>query len=158
MRRWGEQLHRRTVDPGERDTLSRTMQRVAARLLNGAEGQNRALSHRDLHDKQLLWHPLDGIAVIDLDTIALAEPALDLGNLRAHLELRVRQGLLSVRRCDIAQTVIDTTATRLGVPANRVARYEAAALFRLGCLYAFRPRWVTMAWLLRERVDSPSAP
>ena len=44
------------------------------------------LLHRDLHDGQVLLAPDGTIALLDADTLARGEPALDLGNLVAHLE------------------------------------------------------------------------
>ena len=38
------------------------------------------IAHRDLHDGQLLWDGID-LSLLDLDTAAMAEATLDLGNL-----------------------------------------------------------------------------
>lgn len=110
-----------------------------------------ALAHRDLHDGQLLFDDM-GVAVLDADTIARAEPALDLANLLVHLELRVEQNILDRRAAAIA------TDALLGDPAlssstlARLRIYATTARLRLAGVYAFRPRWRPLArrWLLTE--------
>lgn len=103
-----------------------------------------ALSHRDLHDKQLLW---DGerIGVLDVDTVARAEPELDLANLRVHVDLRLAQRHWSPARADVARRWIDRTADAVEADAARLAAYAAATRLRLGCLYLFRPQWRELA-------------
>lgn len=110
------------------------------------------LSHRDLHDKQILIDPNTGtVGVIDCDTLARAEPALDLANLSVHLEFRVAQGLLSASAAAIGQHHIRTVAEVLQVPEERFNAYALATALRLACIYAFRPpyREVAHAWLCR---------
>jgi aminoglycoside phosphotransferase len=53
-----------------------------------------ALAHRDCYDKQLLDTGDGCPGMVDVDTLALAEPSLDLANVLVHLELRVAQGML----------------------------------------------------------------
>lgn len=104
-----------------------------------AESADRpVLLHRDLHDKQLLWDETN-LALIDLDTAAYGEAALDLGNLLAHLELRTAQGLYSQ---DFSQQVIqrlEDLAADLEISAHRLALYRQAARIRITCIYSFRP-------------------
>ncbi len=112
--------------------------------------------HRDLHDKQLIW---DGrsLGVIDLDTAALGEAALDLGNLLAHVDLRGIQGLwpdsLRTQITEVLTTVVAAAPTT----AARLASYYRAALLRLACVYAFRPQasqWLPQ-WVAhcQERIE-----
>ena len=72
--------------------------------------------HRDLHDKQLLLpEPGSGqtrIGLIDVDTLAVGERALDIANLLAHLDLRRRQGLLAPARAARAADAFRETACR----------------------------------------------
>lgn len=98
------------------------------------------LSHRDLHDQQML-RSAEGLGLLDLDTAARAEAALDLGNLRAHLTWRVHQGLLGSAFAARGIATVDRVAGTLGVQSDRLAAYETAAEYRLGCLYLFRPAW-----------------
>lgn len=109
------------------------------------------VSHRDLHDKQLLW---DGrrIGLLDLDTLALAEPACDLANLAVHAELRTHQGLWSRHHRDVVIERVDRVADELAVAPRRMRAYAEATRLRLTMLYAFRPRWAPlMADWLHER-------
>ena len=101
--------------------------------------------HRDLHDKQLLW---DGITLglLDLDTAARGEAALDLGNLWAHVELRHAQGSLGAQERDrILDLLLGDLAGALPATPERVAAYHRAARLRLAYVYAFRPQ--SASWL-----------
>lgn len=150
----------------------------AAELRNHAAGVTAGLvdapagpvgvSHRDLHDKHLLYQQagnLDrdsptgataasgtgNLALLDFDTASIAETALDLANLKVHLEFRVAQGRLDVRRMGIGLDAIMSVASDLRVPLQRMAAYEASTRLRLACVYAFRPgsRQLANSWLRR---------
>lgn len=110
---------------------------IMRQLLDGVPSPSRLL-HRDLHDKQLLW---DGqqLALLDLDTAALGEAELDLGNLLAHLELRQAQGLASERLTGQASSLLEGLAQQLGLAPERLEVYRQAARLRIACLYSFRP-------------------
>lgn len=102
------------------------------------------LSHRDLHDKQILVAsvgaaPGSRAGLIDSDTLALADPALDLGNLLAHVRLREVQNLLSPARAEAAEQLIHDVAGQLSVPGAALIAWCDAASLRLSCVYAFRP-------------------
>lgn len=102
------------------------------------------VAHRDLHDGQLL---VDGgrLGLLDPDTLARAEPALDLANFLVHLDLRVAQGTLApADRLVVAGLVRRTALTHPGTAA-RVPAYAAATRLRLAAVYAFRPRWHDLA-------------
>ncbi|TFD67053.1 phosphotransferase [Cryobacterium sp. Hb1] len=150
VRSWAAKLTNFNPSPAS-SRLVQVADRVAAGLVAGTTDALRP-AHRDLHDKQILWDSTHGSGLIDFDTAANAEPALDLGNLRAHLALRERQGLLSSERHTHAARLIDSVADELHVAPERVNAYEAAAWFRLGCLYAFRPRWAALAAVLRAEI------
>lgn len=109
------------------------------------------VSHRDLHDKQILW---DGTAIglLDLDTLARAEAACDLANLAVHAELRTVQGLWSGAHRDVVLEHVEDVARALGVSPRRLEAYAEATRLRLTMLYAFRPRWAPLMWdWLHER-------
>lgn len=110
------------------------------------------VSHRDLHDKQVL---VDGerVGLLDFDTAAVAEPALDLANLTVHAQLRATQGLWSPWHRDTAVAHVRRVADTLQVPPARFAAYAESTRVRLACLYAFRPRWHRLAVSLL--VDRP---
>ena len=127
-------------------------------LANQTAGRLRALpeltpllAHRDLHDKQLLW---DGthLGVLDFDTAALADPALDLTNLAVHARLRVAQGLWPADAAAVAEASAREVADQLGVTSQRWHAYWRGVLVRLAAVYAFRPRWAEEipAWALRQ--------
>lgn len=97
--------------------------------------------HRDLHDKQLLWHAADGPGMLDVDTACAGDPAVDLGNLRAHARWRSIQGRWTPAHGAVVIRHLDAAAARLGCPLERVIVFQEAAAARLSCVYAVRPRW-----------------
>src|SRR5262249_9497150 len=56
--------------------------------------------HGDFYEKQVLVRP-DGLAFVDLDDSSAGDPALDLGNFLAHLELRQALGTLGAERREV---------------------------------------------------------
>lgn len=106
-------------------------------------------AHRDLHDKQLMWSPDHGAGILDVDTACLAPPALDLANLRAHAKWRAEQGVWTLEQSAAVVRAINDTAYRAGVAQDTLSAYEQATLLRLGCVYAFRPRYAAAAAELR---------
>lgn len=112
---------------------------IVADEVAAVAGAPEALAHRDLHDKQLLWSPDSGIGLIDLDTCARADPALDLGNLSAHADLAVRLGNWAPARGRVAQTAIGEAADALGVGPERLSAWRRAARFRVACVHLLRP-------------------
>lgn len=120
--------------------------RVCAELLSGA-AQELVVSHRDLHDKQILAAG-DSLGLLDFDTAALAEPALDLANLWVHASLRQDQRVWSREHAGVVQEVVTGLADQLNVAPERFQTYAAATRVRLACLYAFRPahRDLALAW------------
>lgn len=99
-------------------------------------------AHGDLHDKQLLGPDGDGTpGLLDFDEACQAEPALDLANLGVHLELRLCQKLLTMRRYAIAHGEIMAVAKQVRVTPQRFAAYCACTRLRMACLYSFRPPW-----------------
>ncbi len=105
-----------------------------------------ALSHRDLHDGQMLFDSATGaLSLLDFDTLAYAEPELDLGNLIAHMRLRHHQGLMGAQARDIALAAVDRAAGCLDADEARLEAYTRSSALRLVGVYAFRPRWRTVA-------------
>jgi Phosphotransferase enzyme family len=101
-------------------------------------------SHRDFYDKQVLLAE-GGATLIDFDTFCMADPALDVGNFLAHLELARLQGVMPGD--GLADGFLEgyrRTAGRLP-GATRLAAFEAGSLLRLACLYALSTRWRTLA-------------
>ncbi|WP_151526443.1 aminoglycoside phosphotransferase family protein [Serinicoccus kebangsaanensis] len=117
------------------DRIERTAQRLAA-----SGGTPLVPAHRDLHDGQLLW---DGsrLAVIDLDTVCRAEPALDLANLEVHARWRGAQGLWSDEAVRTVGDAVAAVVTDNQVDPGRLRLARVATVARLVAVYAFRPRW-----------------
>ena len=117
---------------------------VTAELDDGAASAMErpiGLVHRDLHDKQIMWDPIAGPGLLDVDTACLGERALDLGNLRAHARWRTEQGLWTPAEAAVVIDEIARVASEAGIDPARVSVYERATLIRLACVYAFRPAW-----------------
>lgn len=99
--------------------------RIAAPIANvraALEQTSAALCpcHRDLHEKQILVS--DGVAgLLDFDTLCLSDPALDAGNLLAHLFF----------------AGVDETPLRSHLHQPGIALWRRAALLRLAMIYAF---------------------
>lgn len=108
--------------------------------------------HRDFYDKQVLF---DGrrTVLLDYDTLAAGDPALDYGNFVGHLQWRTHQspehaGALRLGWESFTQTFGHTDSGF----ETRSKWWTAAALLRLACLYSWRPRWQHLApSLLRSR-------
>ncbi|GAA4773838.1 phosphotransferase [Microbacterium gilvum] len=146
---------RRAVDPAVAAGLLDTA-RVAAALAAAEDGLRAApgplgVLHRDLHDKQLLLPAgrvtaagvaagRERVGVIDVDTMAVGERALDIANLLVHLDLRVAQGLLDTGRAgEAGQALRDGVGE--GPVWGRVPAYAAATRLRLAGVYAVRDGW-----------------
>lgn len=136
------------------ELLVETVEAAAHRLEEVPSGRV-VPTHRDLHDKQLLWSAEHGPAVLDVDTACLAPPALDLANLRAHAHWRRRQGVWDEQQAGIVVRAVNDTAYRVGVSQDTMAAYEHATLLRLSCVYAFRPKYAALAEALRASLLAP---
>ena len=87
--------------------------------------------HRDLHEGQiLLFRGRAGL--LDFDTLSRSDPALDLGNLQAHLDLA---GLREGRSFAAYVTAAERSFPHL--PLARIAVWRRAARLRLAMIWAF---------------------
>ncbi|WGW13475.1 phosphotransferase [Saxibacter everestensis] len=136
------------VFPVPTERLNLAAGRIIDALLRGESDQH-VIAHRDLHDKQILVQPGPvgevPIGLLDFDTTARSEAALDLANLAVHLEFRYAQGLLSAERWRIGRRAIDSACAALDVTPSRFVAYSDATRLRMACLYAYRPRWAGLA-------------
>jgi hypothetical protein len=107
----------------------------------------RRLIHRDLHDKQILVGDDGTVSLIGLDGLSAGDPALDLANLAAHFELRALQSGAPGAGAAARAALLDGYGASIAL-RRRAEVYERAALVRLACVYAFRPRWARVAVLL----------
>lgn len=103
------------------------------------------LLHRDLHDKQVIPQADGPPGLLDLDTAALGEAALDIANILVHLDLRVRQGLLTVDAARQARVAFLEGVAPDSMTLSRVPAYATAATLRLAGVYALRPAWQGVA-------------
>jgi Ser/Thr protein kinase RdoA (MazF antagonist) len=107
-------------------------------------------SHRDFYDKQVLAGPA-GVWIIDLDTLACAPQALDVGNFIAHLRLRERQGYLTHQRARAwANSFLEGYRRRRPIDDMAIDWCAASALLRLASIYVVRPAWSHLAGALVE--------
>ena len=149
--RWlGHALDHGALPAGSREPAGAHLQRVRAMLADLAPARPGVLLHRDLHDKQVLVTPAGDAGMLDLDTLARGEAALDVANLLAHLELRVLQGRCPRSRAEgAAAAFVDAYRPGPAVTARLVA-FAAASRLRLACVYAFRPSWAGVVPALLE--------
>jgi Phosphotransferase enzyme family len=87
--------------------------------------------HRDLHEGQILLHQ-GGVGLLDFDTLRLGDPALDVGNLQAHLVL---SGVTGRRSNRAFLAAMETALPHLSL--KRIGTWRRAALLRLAMIYAF---------------------
>ena len=94
LRRWASDAERFGVLPDS--VLARYLQTVeeAVSSLRGLGDRPLSFAHRDLHDGQVLTGGGHDLVLLDLDTAAVADPALDVGNFLAHLDLARAEGRL----------------------------------------------------------------
>ncbi len=111
------------------------LERLALRM----NDEQRATIHRDFYGAQLLVSTGHS-TIIDLDTLSTGDPAIDLGNLLAHIVLdsaHHREGSEHWRAASLA--VVEEYTSRAG-PINRQALefYLVSSLLRLGAVHMFR--------------------
>ncbi|MFT7678819.1 MAG: hypothetical protein ACI8QC_002816 [Planctomycetota bacterium] len=104
-------------------------------------------THRDLHDGQLL-RTGERLVLLDLDLLCAGDPALDVANLTAQLQLRALQGLreatqISVEACSRALLEGIGRASEPGF-RNALRFYQASTFLRLALVYSVRPRWTAV--------------
>ncbi len=109
------------------------------------------LCHRDFHDKQVLLSG-EGGALIDLDLAAAGHPALDFGNILAHLQLRALKGA-ELPWAEIARPIAEAGRSDRGI-AESLRVWTAATLLRLTLIYARRYR---RPGLIDALIDSTEA-
>ena len=118
------------------------------------------ITHRDLHDGQLLWDGTD-LSLLDLDTAAMAEAALDLGNLWAHADLMAVRGRIGPEAHARVRGLLDDLARTLPVTEQRLETYYRSSALRLVFVHAFRPaahQWLPI-WVRHCLADaSPFMP
>jgi hypothetical protein len=139
LRRWRGTTERFSTLAGDEARRYSAMVDHACDALAELDDRPRALVHRDLHDGQVLDDPTGRVALLDLDTVVRGDPALDIGNLLAHIDLAVHEGRLPQR---LAEAVAEAfLAGRAPSRSDRtaIAVYRQAARLRLVAVHSFRP-------------------
>ena len=110
---------------------------VKARLAEACRAP--VLLHRDFYDKQVIVTADGRAGLLDFDTLALGEAALDVANALVHLELRAISRDWRVDR--LQETAAAFLAGYDPEPAvrRRIRAYADATRLRLACVYAMRP-------------------
>jgi aminoglycoside phosphotransferase (APT) family kinase protein len=107
-------------------------------MLDEAAPARLVMMHRDLHEKQLLIVRGQPIALLDLDELGPGDPAIDVGNLLAHFELRAIQNPARRARTRlVAEAFLDGYSAEPEL-LTRVPAYLLSARLRLAAVYAFR--------------------
>ena len=112
------------------------------RALEGFPNVAPKLCHRDFHQKQVLFRG-QGLVLIDFDTLAMGDPAIDIGNFLAHLRWQAWQDGDDPRPIETA--FLAGYGDELPHFAARIEGFARAAQLRLACLYAFSSTWGGLA-------------
>lgn len=145
-----------TFAPDVHNRLGDAPARVAGALREGAGRPG--LVHRDLHDKQIVVQRDGTVGMLDLDTMATGEPALDVANMLVHFELRALQGRCAQQLASRAAAAFLEGYEPGADMATRIDAYRNATRLRLACLYALRPPWRHLAPKLLERIKDSDEP
>jgi aminoglycoside phosphotransferase (APT) family kinase protein len=122
--------------------------------LQAAEGPA-VLLHRDFFDKQVFISSAGEVGLLDFDTLATGEAALDLANTIIHFELRARQQQISWQQAQAAsQRLLDAYAPAPSI-RQRISAYANATRLRLACVYACRPGAEEISQQLRASINTP---
>ena len=140
----------RALEPDVHAGFADAAERVFETLAESSCGS--VLLHRDFYDKQVFIDPAGRTGLLDFDTFALGEPALDVANMLVHLQLRATQ-----QRCSLDCAERATAAFLEGYHPDaavrqRLAAYQDATRLRLACLYTWRPQWRHLGPALVESV------
>lgn len=134
------------------DLVQARSQHARSRLHPAPHSQH-TLIHRDFHDKQVFITDDGHAGLLDFDTLSTGEPALDVGNFLAHLELRCAQGRLTPQSAEQASVAFITAYAPCGDVYRRSLIYRSMTLLRLCCVYAFRTGGSVVARALLDAAD-----
>jgi aminoglycoside phosphotransferase (APT) family kinase protein len=135
--------------------FQRAGEKRAAVFAGLASGSSPAvLLHRDFYDKQIFFAPDGGLGLLDFDTLAIGEAALDLANALVHWELRSLQGACTQDQARAAAAAFCASYPIDRIPTQRLQAYADATRLRLTCVYACRPAGLPFSQLLLERVGT----
>lgn len=151
LQRWLARLT--IVAPALTPCVATLIERVATALT--ATASPPVLLHRDFYDKQVFVTDDGQAGLLDFDTLAVGEAALDLANGLVHFELRALQ-----KRCTWAQATAAAAALLAAYQPShqteqRLAAYADATRLRLACVYACRPTGITLIAPLLAAIGRP---
>jgi aminoglycoside phosphotransferase (APT) family kinase protein len=113
------------------------------------------LLHRDFYDKQFFLDDADGCGLLDFDTLATGEAALDLANALVHFELRALQGACTWAQAGNAAQAMLAGYQPAPATQQRLSAYADATRLRLACVYACRPQGRVWTPHLLARIGAP---
>ncbi len=131
------------------------LQRAAVYQALQGSASPAVLLHRDFFDKQLLISRAGAVSLLDFDTLARGEAALDLANALVHFELRARQQQISWQQARTASARFLTAYAPAPAVQQRIRAYANATRLRLACVYACRPAARTISQHLLASIGSP---
>lgn len=141
-------------DPRCANQLRGAAQTVDA-MLDGLGSGPAVPLHRDCYDKHILACADDAVGLLDFDTLAAGDPALDLANVLVHFELRALQGRCMTRQAQAAAGALVAGYRPDRNLRSRLAAYAAATRLRLACVYRFRPDGRHLPQALTDQLTSP---
>jgi thiamine kinase-like enzyme len=103
-----------------------------------ADGAPLVPLHRDCYDKQFVVGSSDA-GLLDFDTLALGEAALDIANLLVHCQLRVYEKVTTLTRAQYLAYAFVEGYGLTNQEASRLSAYADACRLRLLCVYGCRP-------------------
>ena len=122
------------------------------------DSTKKCLIHRDFYERQIIIGR-KATTILDLDTLALGAPCVDLGNMLAHLYLDSLLKGHGIARYDALATALvnhyETKSAR--VDRRALGYYFASSLFRVGAVHAMRTltgRFSKSLWALAGEVVS----
>lgn len=135
IRQWHE--HLQIMRPADADRAWPLVAELCERGVSIGEAQP-CVIHRDFYERQLLAGD-KGPVLIDLDTLAIGDRCVDLGNLAAHLALSRLACGERVRSAPLCEEIADLYE-RCGhaVDRGRLAYFAAASMFRVAAVHAVR--------------------
>ncbi|MFQ5592858.1 MAG: phosphotransferase [Anaerolineae bacterium] len=151
LQRWGKLL--RAFAPDVYDEWRAAATSVFETLT--ADRSPLVLLHRDIYDKQVFINGHERIGLLDFDTLAVGEAALDLANALVHLELRALQDHCSPEQAARVATALVEGYRPQPHVYRRLPVYADATRLRLACVYTFRPRQALVVPKLLALVGRP---
>jgi Ser/Thr protein kinase RdoA (MazF antagonist) len=125
------------IHPSWAKAIRLAMRDVSAALLAGTSAAT-TLVHRDFHGGQILVAG-ERATLIDFDTVCNGEPAQDIGNFLAHLDLARLEGTELPSDADAAFQAAYAHSHQ-APQLSRVVAHRNATLLRIACIHAFSDR------------------